>query len=230
MNIPAIFSVPLRSAIAAFALLAVVAVSGCVETRFESPLGDNIESCDVHWKGLWIGDEPEKASDGANHVSAFQVDDECRFLVLDQVENGGPLKPIHVPLNYVHDRGNDYLVVSDAQIKGLVEIPPPYAIEPKPEKSFYFARYRVRGDRIELYDVDSEKVAKLVIDAKAEGTINKTGTDLHVYVRGNRAQMLELVRKYPIFVDKASVLVRSNQSVEDFEKSLIARQRKARKP
>lgn len=207
----------------AFAATCVLLLTGCVETRFESPLGDNIESCDVNWKGLWL------AEDGETHEhddGAIYVDDECRFHMLDQTERGAPLKAIHVPLNYVHDGGNDYLVVSDVQLKGLVKLPPPHAISPTPEKSFFFARYRVRGDRLDIHEVDSERVAKLILDARIEGTVDKSSNELHVYVRGNRRQMLEIVRKHAIFADEPLSLRRSDLSVEAYEKALLARQRK----
>lgn len=227
--IPAVYAAAPRRAVHATlrcaALLAagVLLLSGCTETRFESPLGDNIESCDVRWKGLWITEDKatREPDDGA-----IYVDDECRFHVLDQPERGAPLKPIHVPVNFVHDRGNDYLVVSDAQLKGLAKLDPPHAIDPVPEKSFFFARYRVRGDRLDIYDVDSERIAKLILDAKFEGTIDKTATELHVYVRGNRRQMLEIVRTHAIFADKPLNLRRSDQTVEAYEKALLAHQRK----
>lgn len=211
-----------------FALLTAtfLLVAGCTETRFESPLGDNIESCDVHWKGLWLAPDSQTRERGEG---AFLVDDECRFQMLDQTEPGTPFKRIHVPLNFVHDGGNDYLVIADVQLKGLVTLPAPYAISPTPEKSFFFARYRLRGERLEVHDVDSERVAKLILDAKLEGTIAKSATELHVYVRGNRQQMLEIVRTLPIFADKATVFTRSEQSVEAYEKSLLARQRKEKK-
>lgn len=197
------------------------ALGGCVETRFESPLGDNIETCDVKWKGLW-GDP-----DSATEPGAIYVDDECRFIVLDQPERGTPLKQIHVPVNFVHADGKDYLVVADSALKGLVELKPPHGVDPAPDKSFFYARYRVRGDRVELNQVDSEAVAKLVIDGRLDGTVEKVGNDLHVYVRGNRARMLEIVRTQPIFETKApTVMVRRKQSLEEFERSVLEAQRK----
>jgi hypothetical protein len=214
---------PLMSARLLLAACAALLLGGCVETRFEAPLGDNIESCDVSWKGLWLAESTPR---GEKDDGAFFVDHECRFHVLDQTEPGAPLKPIHVPLNFVHDGGNDYIVVSDAQLKGLVKLDAPYAVQPAPEKSFFFARYKLRGDRLELFDVDSERVGKLVLDAKIEGTISKTATELHVYVRGNRQQMLEIVRNNAIFSAKPMTLTRSEQSVEAYEKALLARQRK----
>jgi hypothetical protein len=192
-----------------FAILA-----GCTETRFESPPGDNIETCDVRWKGLW-GDPQSK-----NEPTAIYVDDECHFIAIDQPEKGGPFKRVHVPMNYVHADGKDYLVVADTSLKGLVEIKPPYSIEPLPQKSFYFVRYRFRGDTIEINQVDSERMAKLVIDRKLDGTVSKTANELHVYIRGNRAKMLEILRSQPIFDEKSTTkLARRKQTIDEFEQS-----------
>ena len=201
-------------------LAAAASIAGCVETRFESPLGDNIETCDTHWKGLWA--DPESTDE----PSAIYVDDECHFMVLDQPEKSGPIKRIHVPMNYVHADGKDYIVVADSSLKGLVELKPPYGIDPAPEKSFFFARYQIHGDRLEVSQVDSERVAKLVIDGKLDGSVSKTGNDLHVFVRGNRTRMLEIVRTQSIFQTKSQTkLVRRNQTVDEFEQSVIHAQR-----
>ena len=198
----------------------IAALGGCVETRFESPLGDNIETCDVQWKGLWA--DP----DSTDEASAIYVDDDCRFIVLDQPEKGGTIKQIHVPMNYVHADGKDYIVIADTSLKGLVDLKPPFGVDPVPEKAFFFARYQIRGDRLEVSQVDSERVAKLVIDGKLEGTVSKSGNDLHVFVRGNRAHMLEIVRTQSIFQTKAQTkLVRRKQSVDEFEQSGIHAQR-----
>ena len=70
-----------------------LALAGCVETRFESPIGDNIETCDAGWKGLWIDadapnrDRPEKAD------AAFYVNDACEFIVLDAAVCVGYVSP-----------------------------------------------------------------------------------------------------------------------------------------
>ena len=148
--------------------VALCLLGGCVETRFESPLGDNIETCDTQWKGLWV--DPESRTE----ASAIFVDDECHFIVLDQPENTGPIKRIHVPMNYVHVDGKDYIVVADSSLKGLVELKPPYGIEPVPEKSFSSRATRSRR-KLEVNQVDSERVAKLVIDGKIDGTRQQDG-------------------------------------------------------
>ncbi len=214
-----------RAKFSMLATFALGALGGCVETRFEAPLGDNIETCDAHWKGLWTGDKPDAKTPGA-----FWIDDDCRFTVLDQPEKGGPFKQIHVPVNYVHDDGKDYLVVADNVLKGLVELKAPYAIDPAPAKSYFFARYRTHGDRIEIYTVDDAHVATLIVDGTLQGTVSKTANELHVYVRGDRAQMLEIVRHDSLFSDKSNtVLSRIKQTPAEYEQTLIQAQ-KTKKP
>jgi len=216
----------LRLLLLAFGLLA---LTGCVETRFESPIGDNIETCDADWKGLWVDTDDAKRDRPEASGAAFYVNDACEFLVIDQPEARGALKQIHVPVNYVHADGKSYLVVADVAIKGLAEVKAPHGVTPVPDKSFFFARYALRGDRLDIYQVDSARVAKLVIDGKLDGTVDKTQNELHVYVRGTRANMLDIVKTQPIFDDKPFSLKRSRQSLEDYEKAAVAAPERSRR-
>lgn len=201
------------------------ALGGCVETRFESPPGDNIETCDVRWKGLWVGEKDEPKDD----TSAISVDEGCRVTLLDQPEKGGPFKEIRVPVNFVHVDGKDYIVVADAALKGMVKIPPAYAIDPEPAKSFFIDRYEAHGDRIDLYSVNDQLVAQRIIGGKYEGTVSKTTSELHVFVRGDRAAVLDILRHGAIFNDKSNLqLNRTKQSVAAFESAAIAAQKKAK--
>ena len=200
-------------------VLVCLALAGCVETRFESPLGDHLETCDARWKGLWTGADSDL--DLGHDVTAFHVNEDCEFSVLDQPEAGGALKHIHVPLNYVHVDNRDYIVIADTALAGLVKLKAPHGIDPVPPKSFFFARYQVRGERIALYPVDDAEVARLVIDGKLDGTVDKSRNELRVYVRGSRAQMLALVRGHEIFTRKPTLeLVRSRKNLAEFERSL----------
>jgi hypothetical protein len=215
-----------KSNIGALALLCVFsALGGCTETRFQSPPGDNIETCDVRWKGLWgPADEQERDS-----PTAFYVDDECHFIVVDQPQKGGPLKQFHVPVNFVHADGNDYVVVTDVALKGLVKIKPVYGVDPVPEKAFYFSRYRAEKDHIDRFPVDNERVAKQIVDGKLDGTVSKTPNELHVFVTGDRAHMLEILRHGSIFSDKADIkMERLNMSLDEFERKIMQAQRKSK--
>ncbi|MDR3385908.1 MAG: hypothetical protein P4L92_02550 [Rudaea sp.] len=205
-------------------LAACCALAGCTETRFQAPPGDNIETCDVRWKGLW------GPRDEADSASAFYVDDECQFIFLDQPEKGGPFKQFHIPVNFVHADGNDYIVVADTALRGLVKIKPVYGVDPVPEKAFYFARYHADRDHLDLYPVDNERVAKQIIDRKLDGTVSKVPNELHVFVSGDRAYMLEILRHGAIFADKPDIrMTRLQQSVDDFERTTIQSQQNGRK-
>ncbi len=201
--------------------LLLVGLSACSSTRFESPLGDALDTCDPRWQGLWI----EREDDGEDGEAAFQVDAQCRLFVLDQEDKGGPIKSAHVPVNFTEVAGKDYLVVSDKAVLPVFEPGPVSGVKEQPEKTFFFIRYRVRGDRIELFDIDDERVAHLIVDDKLEGTIAKSENELHNFVRGDRARMVEIVRKHDLFEKDASVLVRSRLTLEEFERRLIERQR-----
>jgi hypothetical protein len=201
-----------------FAAILVLALAGCVETRFESPIGDNIETCDARWKGVWA-EADEANRDRPGDTVAFYVDDDCKFVVLDDPDKDGTAKETPVPVNYVHADGKDYVVVTDASLKPLADIKPPHGVTPVPEKSYYFARYTLRRDRLDIYQVDDERMAKLVVDRVIDGTVDKTQNELHVYVHGSRAEMLALVHARSIFKDKSTRFVRSRQTLEDFHKS-----------
>ena len=200
------------------AVFLVLALAGCVETRFESPIGDNIETCDARWKGIWA-EADEANHDRPGDTMAFYVDDDCKFIVLDDPDKDGTAKETHVPLNYVHADGKDYVVVADTSLKVLADIKPPHGVMPAPDKSYFFARYTLRRDRLDIYQVDDERMAKLVVDGTLNGTVDKTQNELHVYVHGSRAEMLALVRSRPIFKDKPTRFVRSQRTLEDFQKS-----------
>ena len=203
-------------------LLLVLLLAGCVETRFESPPGDNIETCDARWKGLWIGADAKRRGElDLDDVAAFHVGANCEFTVLDQAEPGGPLKHVRVPLNFVHAHGRDYIVVADSALAGVVKLDPPHGIDPTPKKSYFIARYRMRGDRIEIYTVDSRRAAALVVEGTLDGTVDKTRTNLRVYVQGDRARTLEVLRRHAIFEAKPTLeLVRSRLDLDAFERSL----------
>jgi hypothetical protein len=195
--------------------LSAIVLGGCVETRFESPLGGRQESCDARWKGLWIGPDP------ADQSAAVFVDGACHVFVIDKPAPDKPVRRVELPVRYRHVEGRDYLSVEAAAFKELADLDPPYAIEPAPAHAYFFARYAISGDRLEIDMVNSKRVAQLVIDDKIDGTVGKSTNGLHVFVRGDPARMLEIVRNEPIFDGVTpTILVRSKQSADAFERNL----------
>ena len=205
------------------ALCAFVSLGACTETRFESTPGDEIVACDPNWKGLWVDASADASTDEPDEL-AFLVDQECRFFMLERPEKDGPPKQIHIPVNYVHDRGKDYVVVADSQLAEVVKLAPVHGIKPAPAKSFFIARYQVDHDRLRIWQVDSKRTAHLVIDDLLDGTVDSASKELHVYVRGDRAKVLEILRTQKIFEDKPGADVRRIKlSLEEYEQRRSAR-------
>lgn len=205
------------------AVCTLFALAACTETRFESPPGDEIVACDPAWKGLWVDASDDRSSDEPDEL-AFLVDPECRFLMLERPEKDGPPKPIHIPLNFVHDRGKDYIVVADNQLGEMVKLDRVHGIEPMPAKSFFIARYQVDHDHLRIWQVDSKRTAHLVIDNTLDGTVDRSHNNLHVFIRGDRAKVLDIVRKTKIFEDKPGAEVRRiKMSLEQYEQKRSAR-------
>ena len=202
------------------ALLALLALSGCNVTRFESPPGDALDSCDTRWRGLWIAHE----DDGELGDAAIHVDEACRLMMLDQAERGGPVKSVHMPSNFARVGRDDYVVVSDLALKPLYELGPVPGVSEQPARTFVLMRYRFRGERLELYDIDDQKVALLVVDGSIEGTVLKSHDGLQVYVQGDRARIAKVLAAHKLYDDKPTVLERSDWTPEQFERELIASQ------
>lgn len=204
-------------------------LAACTETRFESPPGEAIESCDAGWKGLWV-DASESASVDEPDELAFLVDGECHFQLIERPEKDGPPKLIHIPLNFVHDHGKHYLVVADDQLSGVVELEPVHGVKPAPTKSFFIARYELDRDRLRIFDIDSTRVAHLVLDKVLDGTIDNGNNELHVFVKGDRAKVLGILRRHDLFNAKPNAETRRiPSSLEDYERRRTA-MRKDRKP
>ena len=205
-----------RYAPLALLLTACVAMCGCTETRFASPPGDQLQSCDPRWEGLWIpGPEPDAGS-------AISVDAACALVMIDVPSNGGPTKHIPISVRFLHADGKDYVVVSDDALKDAVDIQPVYGVQPVPTPTYFVARYTVDKDHINIHDVDDEHVATLIIAGKLEGTVSKTANNLHVFVTGNAAHILDVVRDDSIFDAKPNLqLERSELSVEEFEQRAV---------
>lgn len=205
-----------RYAPLALLLTACVAMCSCTETRFASPPGEQLQSCDPRWEGLWIpGPEPDSGS-------AISVDAACALVMIDVPRNGEPTKRTPISVRFLHADDKDYVVVSDDALKAAVDIEPVYGIEPVPTPAYFVARYVFDQDRIRVHDIDSERVATLIIAGKLEGTVSKTANNLHVFVTGDAAHILEVVRDDSIFDAKPNLeLERSELSVEEFERRAV---------
>ena len=196
--------------------LCMLVLSGCVETRFESPPGERIQRCDEAWKGLWLDRSEDR------QIAGVLVDEQCRSFVLTQLEANGPLRQVPVPLNYVEHGGQRYVVVADAALQELVTLPPVHGVDPVPRRSFFIARYRLRGAKLEIHKVDDRAAARLIIDGALEGTVSSTLDSLNVYLRGTREETLRLLETPGLFERKPSIrLERSRRTLAEIEAELM---------
>ena len=187
-------------------LLACMACA-CVETRFESPPGEALASCDARWKGHWIEAGEQPADSGAD-TTAFDVGDDCAFTLVEQASPAAAPKRTRIPVAYAHVGDADYPVVADDALHGVVDPGPPAGVDAPAPRAWFYVRYRLRGDRATLYTGDSARVARRAIDDAIDANVVRTSGTLHVYVRGTPAQMLEWLRRDPMFDSKPALELR----------------------
>ena len=148
-----------RIATALMALLAAGVLGGCNITTFDSiPLTEG--PCDPHMPGDWHAVSDKQPADPSS--VELKIDSECkRVEAVGDSENGE--KPTHesLPLHLGHDGAWDYAWVDVA----------PFNRSKDPELSgFYLVRYRIHGDRMDLYVTDDEAIAKGIFDGRLFGT------------------------------------------------------------
>lgn len=188
-------------------------LGACSETRFKALPASGESGCDARWKGLWVPQDEPKGD------TAVYVDTDCRLIIFDHPDRGGALRRVALQPHFIHLQHNDYLAVAAADVAPLVELPPVYGVDPPPSPAYFLMRYRVGKGDIKLYPVDSERMAKHIIDGSIKGTVSKTANELHVFVGIDAAAMLELLHGASIFANKADIeMIRSTRSVDEFER------------
>lgn len=210
---------------------AALLLGACSVSRFEAPLGDKLDTCDPHWKGLWIGEDHSGKPGDEKDAAGIYVDPACRFFMLDQEGPGKPLRPTEIAVQYATVGREQYLVFSDAALKPVEDLGPVPGMNEPPEKTFLYFRYRVHGDRIDVFDVDHEKLAHWILDDKIKGHLLKTSGTLSNFVRGDAKTMVAVVSKFDLFEHKPMVVLQHrDQTPEQFEAELTARPGKGHSP
>ena len=104
-------------------------------------------------------------------------------------------------------RADIQLVAADS-LRGLADLAPAPSAGVAAGQGWFYARYAVRGDRLSLYRVDTARLAHGAIDDAVDADVTRTRNELHVFVHGSPARLLELVRREPIFEHKPSLELR----------------------
>jgi len=171
-------------------LLSLGLLGGCESTRFEAPpvaqsTGD--EALFGRW--LSVGDRPDEMGEvelriephGWGERDAESGIDTFNFAtLLTFVENKkeGTVTGEATRLGYGHDGDRHYLWVDAnwAEVR--------MGEKPRANKGDVFVfRYRVRGDRLEVWQVDTNAIAHRVIDNQLKGDVHQADDELHVRLK-----------------------------------------------
>ncbi len=180
----------------AFALLA-----GCVQTRFESLPGDQVEACDARWVGNWRvvitgeDDDPDEL-----HASIGADCNEIRLFEDGKADDKNDAR--------LHFAKVGNLSVLAVQILDDKHDKAEASADKQPDGYHYF-RYVARARQIDLHAIDHERVAHLLVDGKLRGSIelNSQGTrakrprhdTLDNFVAGDPSAMAKAVRSRGLF-------------------------------
>ena len=187
-------------ALAALLLIAMLGVSGCSTTLFESlPTGAST-GCDPAWPGRWqpVDTEPGERQ----HPGSVEVSADCRTLT-----DNAKAKPLHLTLidtgkaRYVEVR-------SDSGEPDCIG-------EGKAHCGATLLRYEHEGDTIRLYDPDHAWVATAIASGKLKGHAERGDGDgaktsepvYRNFIAGDGKRIASLLRKHPELFNREPLVV-----------------------
>ena len=189
---------------AAMLCLAAVALSGCVDTVFESQPGRHISQCDQRFVGTWQLLSQEKD----------RKDDEKLFLA---IEPG--CKTLHLFENGKDDTETDaktHLAFASVGAKSILTVKfdsdQSHTDKVDWSNGYYYFLYDVRNNEIRLRPANDARVAHLIIDGNLQGRTEKIskmpggqrsgdGMMLHSYVAGDAEAMAKAVELGGVFAE-----------------------------
>lgn len=194
-------------------------LGGCVETVFESTAGTDVKACDPQFVGNWH----VLPTDGSSKDKALfvVVDAGCKALhfIEGGKEDADMAKQTHVSFAKVGDR-SVLMAKVDTDAKGP---------DAKWSDGYHYFLYERRGDEIRLRPVDDKQVARLIIDGKLFGRVEKISrrpgetnpnrdddrrASLHNYVAGKPDDMARAVGLDGVFAAEASHVLKSASRAE----------------
>ena len=187
---------------AAMLCLAAVALSGCVDTVFESLPGKHISQCDQRFVGTWrlLNQEKDRKAD------------ENLFLVVDP-----GCKTLHLFENGKDDTDTDaktHLAFASVGAKSILTVKfddeQSHTDGVDWSNGYHYFLYDMRNGEIRLRPTDDAAVAHFIIDGKLQGRTEKIskmpggqrsgdGMMLHSYVAGDFEAMAKAVELRGVF-------------------------------
>jgi hypothetical protein len=169
-------------------LLAMLMLAGCESTRFESPPVKATYDDEILGRWVSIGDTPGERGEvelrithraGAHEDSpeggGFEVWDELVFV---ENKKEGTTKGKPTDLNVGRDGDRRYAWVDARWAEERMGQPPR---ADKGDVLLY--RYRIDGDRLDIWQPDTQAIAHRVIDNKLKGDVVQANDELHVRLK-----------------------------------------------
>jgi hypothetical protein len=192
----------------ALRLLAVILValvaSACDETRFETDIAANADSaalCRRDLAGNWRIDD-----DNAKGADYLVIGADCGVRFFTTRRDNGVDTPVVIAFKpHVLAAGRKiYLTLGDDDFHriGDSSVEPPdasargHAIE---NAGFHYYVIAPKRDRLRLYGVDHEAVARAIIAGDVKGEVHKVDDQLHNVVRGDAERIDKLVHERWVF-------------------------------
>jgi hypothetical protein len=145
---------------AMFVVLMLALLGACHQTRFEALPTGAVGDCDAEWVGAWRIEAGTSAGSADEGPVYWLVDADCaRYRTMD--EHGETEDETEFQIRYLRHEGRRYLVNGKAGLPADAEAW---------DRAFMLFRYDVRGkDRIELFEIDTQRVARLILDGAIAG-------------------------------------------------------------
>ncbi|HNR91130.1 MAG TPA: hypothetical protein PKO41_01775 [Dokdonella sp.] len=189
------------------ALTLLLVLAGCVETRFESLPGDQVERCDARWVGNWRFVSSEDKREAADDAVFIAIGAGCRDIRV--FEKGKQDDDLTADLHFARVDRMRILAVQ------LIEQKDKGKAKGEWDGGYHYFRYDTRANRIDMYAVDHDRVAHLLIDGKLRGRVEMVsqrpgvhrqshGRSQENFVAGDASAMVEVVRKPGIFEKRPS--------------------------
>ena len=176
---------PLRVLRAAVTLSLLLVIAGCSEVRFTQLPAGSVRDCDSRAVGRWLSaDEPD-------NDSALVVSEDCERVEVVERKSDGSIDRDVLDVSWIRTQGRRVAAVASD----------------KPDESgqWHLVRYRIRGDRLDIFYPDIEGLAARVDAGTIAGEVisrDSDGDAQEVLVTADRRKLARLIGRGELFRKK----------------------------
>jgi len=194
------------------------ALSGCVDTVFETQPSGTIGTCDAHFVGQWrlLPAEPSSSNDELFVI----VEPACKRwrFIEDAKDDVNTENEVHIAFATV--AGKPLVTIKNEEKHEYAHY------DHKWRDGYMYLRYVVGDDGIKLFPVDDKRVAHWIIDGKVKGhsevltqspgSTHQEG-ELHNFVAGNADEMTRVAQLDGIFTEARFFMLKPATTAEIFK-------------